>query len=161
MRRLAACVLLLAMSGCSGGHHGAARATFCGLARTVNGFDPVAARGLGCAAALAEAVRIERDTRGGWNCSRSVGGTVELDCRDGTAELEVLERAPVAASRRRGVVTLANWRFRLARLRVEGRSGGRWQVLVAAPPYCEPAVPREALVALRLRPLTPNGGCFR
>ena len=25
---------------------------------------------------------------------------------------------------------------------------------------CEPAVPREVLVTLRLRPVTPHGGCF-
>ncbi len=160
MRRLAACVLLLALAGCAG-RHSAAGATFCGLARTVNGFDPVAARGVGCADALAETPRIERGVRGPWSCSRSVGGTVELACRAGAAELDVLERAPVAASRRGPVVTLANWRFRLAGVRVEGRSGGRWLVLVAGLPYCEPDVPRAALVALRLGPLTPNGGCFR
>lgn len=159
MRRFAACVLLLALPGC-GGHRAAATATFCGLARTVNGFDPVAVRGVGCSDALAETVRIERDVRGQWSCSRSVGGTVELDCRDGIAELELLERTPVAATRTGGVVTLANWRFRLRGAHLEGRNAGSWRLLAAGPPYCEPTVPREVLLALRLRSLTPNGGCF-
>lgn len=135
--------------------------SFCGLSRTVNGFDDVAASLLTCRDALMEIVHVERGDRGAWNCSRAVGGTVELDCRRGEARLQILERSPVAATRAAGVVTLANWAFRLRGTRLEGRSGiGPWHLLVRTAPYCEPAVPREVLVALRLRALTPHGGCF-
>jgi hypothetical protein len=37
--------------------------------------------------------------------------------------------------------------------------GDAW-ARVASAPFCVPAAPREVLVALRLRTLTPHGGCF-
>jgi hypothetical protein len=157
VRLIAACALLLALAACG---RASAAARFCGLADTVNGFDPVAAHRVDCGDALADVMRIERGVRGAWACSRSVGGSIELDCRRGAAELQVLERTPLRARRSGGVVTLANWRFRVRGRAVEGRSGAGWVVLIARAPYCEPTVPREALVALRLRPITPNGGCF-
>ncbi|HZP72778.1 MAG TPA: hypothetical protein VFA97_05290 [Gaiellaceae bacterium] len=133
---------------------------FCGLARTVNGFDYVAAEGIPCAAALTETARIERGERGLWNCSRAMHGAVELACIDGARRLDLLERSPVRARRRGGIVVLANWSFRLRGGTIDGREGwGRWQSLGRAP-WCIPSVPREALVALALRPVTPHGGCF-
>jgi hypothetical protein len=135
---------------------------FCGLARTVNGFDAVQAEVVDCAAARATIAAIERGDRGDWVCSRSVGGTIELDCRSGEAGLQVLERSPVPAVRRAsGVVRLANWLFRIRGRRLDAREDGTaaW-VRLAGPPWCVPSTPREALVALALRPLTPNGGCF-
>ena len=95
---------------------------FCGLARTVNGFDAVAASIVTCADALATIVHIERGDHGDWNCSRDVGGPVELDCHLGEERLQVLERSPVAASRRGDHVTLANWVFRLRGTQLEGRA---------------------------------------
>jgi hypothetical protein len=74
----------------------------------------------------------------------------------------VLERSPVPPVRLRdGGVRVANWRFRIRDRRLEAREdgGARWEPL-AGPPWCVPFAPREALVALGLRPLTPNGGCF-
>ncbi len=134
---------------------------FCGLARTVNGFDAVAASVVACGVALTTIVRLERGDRGDWSCSRAVGGAVELDCRRGESRLQVLERSPIAAVRHRGVVSLANWVFRLRGSRLEGRSRvGPWRLLIAKAPYCEPAAPHEVLVALRLRPQTRHGGCF-
>lgn len=135
---------------------------FCGLARTANGFDPVRAEVLDCAAARATIVAIERGDRGDWACSRSVGGGVELDCRNGEEGLQVLERSPIPAVRRAsGVVRLVNWLFRVHARRLEAREDGsaRW-LRIAGPPWCVPQAPRQALVALRLRSLTPNGGCF-
>jgi hypothetical protein len=141
---------------------GAQPPPFCGLARTVNGFDAVRAEGLSCGAARHAIVAIEQGRRGDWGCSRSVGGAIELDCRDGLRRIEVLERSPVPAVRRRdGSVRLANWLFRVRARRLEAREDGsdRW-LRIAGPPWCVPFAPREALVALRLRPLTPSGGCF-
>jgi hypothetical protein len=152
--RLAALALVLAAPGCGGAHH----AAFCGLARTVNGFDPV--RAADCHGALAAIARIERGERGDWDCSRAMHAAYELDCRRPGGELQVLERVPVAAMRMHGVATLANWSFRLHGGHIEGRAPpGRW-IDLGRPPFCEPAVPREALLALGLRPLTPHGGCF-
>lgn len=144
-------------AGCGGGR----RAGFCGLVRTVNGFDPVAAvHGTSCGDARSAVAAVERNDRGAWLCSRAMHASYELDCRAGAREVRVLERAPVPATRRRGVVTLANWSFRLARGRIEGRAGSGGWIDLGGPPFCEPTVPREALIALRLRPLTPAGGCF-
>jgi hypothetical protein len=152
----AASALAAIAAGC-GAHH----TEFCGLARTVNGFDPVeAVRGVACAQALAAVAAVERGRRGDWNCSRAMHATFELDCRRAAAEMQVLERTPVPASLHDGVVSLANWSFRLRAGRMQGREPpGRWLDL-GGPPFCEPAVPREALLALRLQPLTPSGGCF-
>jgi hypothetical protein len=135
-------------------------ARFCGLARTVNGFDYVAAGGVACSAALGDAARIERGLRGAWDCSRSMHGAVELACEDGARRLDLLERSPVPARRRGSVVVLANWSFRLRGNRIDGRTNATgWRTLGRAP-WCVPDIPREVLVALRLRPLTPHGGCF-
>lgn len=136
--------MLVLLSGCGHGARG-----FCGLAPTVNGYDYVAAAGLSCADALRTVPRIERGERGPWGCSRSVGGGVELSCRNGGARIELLERSPVEAVRRGDAVTLANLTFRLGRGPLSGNG-----------PWCVPDVPREVLVAFRLRPTTPNGGCF-
>jgi len=115
----------------------------------VNGFDYVQATNLGCTRALALTPAIERGDRGAWDCSRSVGGQVELTCRDGRERIDLLERSPVPARRRGDTVTLANLTFRLGHGVLAGRG-----------PWCVPDVPREVLTSLRLRPLTPDGGCF-
>jgi hypothetical protein len=136
--------------------------TFCGLARTVNGFDPVSAvKGISCPRARGAIREVERGSPGPWVCSRAVHATFELDCRTSGAEVQVLERSPVAAVRHGSTVTLANWSFRLRGSALEGRTGhGPWQTLVARPPYCVTDVPREVLAALRLRPTTSAGGCY-
>jgi hypothetical protein len=135
---------------------------FCGLARTVNGFDPVQAALTPCGDALPIVAAIERGERGDWACSRAVHASYELECRDGEAVIQVLERSPVPAVRRAsGVVRLANWLFRLRARSLLAREDGttRW-LTIARAPFCVPAAPREVLVALRLKPLTPHGGCF-
>lgn len=134
---------------------------FCGLARTVNGFDPVRAAALDCVTARTDITAIERGRRGDWNCSRAVHADYELECRNGEAIVQVLERSPVPAVRRAsGAVRLVNWLFRLDRRSLFAREdGGTWERIARAP-FCIPAAPREVLVALRLRPLTPHGGCF-
>lgn len=135
---------------------------FCGLAHTVNGFDPVrSVKGISCPRARVAIAAIERGRRGPWTCSRAVHADYELDCRTAGAEIQVLERSPVAAVRHGAVVTLANWSFRLAGRALEGRFGGHpWLTLIAKPPYCEPDAPREALVALGLRRSPAAAGCF-
>jgi hypothetical protein len=135
---------------------------FCGYARTVNGFDPVRViKGVSCPRARSAIAAIEHGDAGPWNCSRAVHAAYELDCRTSGAELQVLERSPVPAVRHGAVVTLANWSFRLHDRALEGRTAQiGWRVLIEHAPYCIPAAPREALVALRLRPTTPSGGCF-
>lgn len=161
MRTCALIAAVLALSGCGSAATHTAKTRFCGLARTANGFDPVASRGVGCAAALRATPSIEAGRRGDWACSRAMHASYELKCTAGGAVLEVLERSPVAAAARAGgVVSLANWRFRLRGRSLLGRPAtGRWR-RVARAPFCVPAAPREVLVALRLRPLTPHGGCF-
>jgi hypothetical protein len=135
---------------------------FCGLARTVNGFDPVSAvKGISCPRARAAVRDVERGVTGPWVCSRAVHATFELDCRTAGAEVQVLEASPVAAVRHGGTVTLANWSFRLRGHALEGLTGrGRWVTLVARPPYCVPEVPHEVLAALPLRRTTTAGGCY-
>jgi hypothetical protein len=138
----------------------AASAQFCGLARTVNGFDLVRASDLGCRAALVVIARVERDDAARWNCSRAVHAGFELRCRFGTAVVDVLERSPVRPRRLGAAVRLANWTFRVSGGLLEGREGRLGWTRVARAPFCVPAAPREVLLALRLRPVTPNGGCF-
>lgn len=133
---------------------------FCGLARTVNGFDLVQARGIGCAAALTAIVRIERDERGAWACSRAMHAAYELDCRRGGQDLRVLERSPVPVVVRNRVATLANWSFRVRAHALEAHEGSLGWISLGPPPWCVPDAPREVLLALRLRSLTPDGGCF-
>jgi hypothetical protein len=132
---------------------------FCGLARTVNGFDYVRATGVGCPAALGITVSIERNVRGPWQCARRVGGDVELACTFGTEDIDLLERSPVAPRVRNGMVTLANWSFRLEGAFLQARNRTTWRSLGHAP-WCIPDAPQEVLVALRLRPVTPDAGCF-
>ena len=138
----------------------AQRLSFCGLAHTVNGFDPVSASDVGCGRALRLVTAIERGDRGAWACSRAVNAGYELECRNGEAVIRVLERSPVRAVRRAGVVRLANWLFRLRGRRLEARRDRSDWITIGRAPFCVPDAPREVLVALRLRPLTPNGGCF-
>jgi hypothetical protein len=141
---LALAAAVAGAAGCSG------HATrFCGLVDTANGFDYVQATGVGCGNAFAATRAVERGDHGEWECSRSVGGAVELTCRVGEARIDLLERSPVPARRHGPDVTLANLTFRLGRGVLSGRG-----------PWCVPDVPREVLVALRLRPLTTHGGCF-
>ncbi len=136
--------------------------TFCGLALTANGFDPVSAvKGISCPRARAAVRDVERDAPGPWVCSRAVHAAYELDCRTSGAEVQVLEHTPVRAIRHGAVVTLANWSFRLHGPALQGFTGrGRWRTLIARPPYCIPAAPQEALAALPLRRTTPAGGCY-
>jgi hypothetical protein len=135
---------------------------FCGLAHTVNGFDPVrSVKGISCPRARAAISQIEHGRPGPWACSRAVHADYELDCRTTGAEIQVLERSPVAAVRHGTVVTLANWSFRLHGRALEGRFGRHpWLTLIARPPYCQPDAPRDVLVAFRLRPVSPSAGCF-
>lgn len=134
---------------------------FCGLAWTVKGFMPVELdAGDSCAAALAAAVAVERGVLGEWQCSTGVAQSA-LDCTRGDAEFKVLSRSPVPAVRHGVFVTLANWTFARFGLSLEGRSGiGPWHTLMRRPPYCVPAAPVEALIALRLRRTTRSGNCF-
>lgn len=132
---------------------------FCGLARTVNGFDYVRATGIACPSALGATVSIERGVRGPWACARNTGGVIELTCANDTEKIELLERSPVHATRSGGEVRLANWTFRLRDGHMEGRSSKRWLPL-GRPPWCVPDVPREVLLAFRLRSITKDGGCF-
>ncbi|MFL5954324.1 MAG: hypothetical protein ACJ76I_09485 [Gaiellaceae bacterium] len=136
--------------------------TFCGLAWTVNGFDPVSAVSeLDCNSARAAVIAIERGQHGDWECTRAVRASYTLDCKHGWQEVQILERSPIDAVRHAGVVTLANWTFRIARGRLEARSGaGPWHVIARRAPFCVPAAPREVLLALDLRPSTRNSGCF-
>lgn len=134
---------------------------FCGLARTVNGFDYVQATGLGCAAARTIAAAIERNDRGLWACSRNVGGQIELTCVRNDERIELLERSPVPATvGPAGVVTLANWSFRLHGRTIEARQNRLGWVSLGPPPWCIPDVPREVLLALQLKAVTADGGCF-
>jgi hypothetical protein len=136
--------------------------TFCGLALTANGFDPVSAvKGISCPRARAAVRDVERGAPGPWVCSRAVHAAYELDCRTSGAEVQVLEHTPARAIRHGEVVTLANWSFRLHGPALQGLTGrGRWRTLIARPPYCIPAAPQEALAALPLRRTTPAGGCY-
>jgi hypothetical protein len=135
---------------------------FCGLAWTVNGFDPVQmVTGDSCASTLGAVVTIERGNHGDWQCAAAADPGGVLDCLNGATELEVLRRSPVPATRHGALVTLANWSFQLDGRSLRGRSGlGPWHLLIRRPPFCAPAAPREALVALRLRQTTATGNCF-
>lgn len=134
--------------------------TFCGLARTVNGFDPVRAGEIACGNALDIVTAVERGEHGDWMCSRAVNADYELDCRNGEDVIQVLERSPVPAIRLKGRVRMANWVFRLQGRTLQGREDGSGWTTIGRSPFCIPDAPREVLVALRLRPLTPSAGCF-
>jgi hypothetical protein len=135
---------------------------YCGLARTVNGFDYVQSTNLACPSARGATVSIERGVRGPWACSRLVDASVELSCTATSSRIDLLERSPVPAARHGAAVVLSNWTFRLRGRVVLGRpaQGSRWQTL-ARRAWCVPEVPREVLTAFRLTPTTPHGGCFR
>lgn len=106
--------------------------------------------------------RIERDERGVWNCSRAVHAVFGLRCQAGLREVRVLERSPIEPRRVAGIVRLRNWSFRLRGKSLLAREDLLGWVSLGAAPWCIPyAGPREVLLALRLRPITPNGGCFR
>jgi len=150
---LAASLAASSLAGCGAAH----RSGFCGLATP--GFEPVAVvHGLSCAAGLHAVHEIEIDQGGGWTCSRAMHAAYELDCRAARQEVQILENPP-AAFRHGAFVTVANWSFRVAGGRLQASDGGRWLDL-GGPPFCVTAAPRTALVALRLRPITPHGGCF-
>jgi hypothetical protein len=134
---------------------------YCGLARTVNGFDYVQATGLGCAAARVITVAIERNDRGPWTCARNVDGVIELTCTHTAQKIELLERSPVPAKvEPGGVVTLSNWSFRLHGAVLQGRQDALGWLSLGRAPWCIPDIPREALLALPLKSVTPDGGCF-
>jgi hypothetical protein len=132
---------------------------FCGFARSA-GFVPVSVTGeVSCNAALAAVVAIKRGQPGEWGCSQ-VGTGPELDCWRGAAKLHVHDRVAVSPVRRGGVVTLANWSFRVTRDVLQGRRDDRRWFTLGRRPFCVPVAPRGVLVALRLKPLRPNGNCF-
>jgi hypothetical protein len=134
--------------------------TFCGLARAANGFEPVRAGEVACGSALPIVAAVERGDPGDWTCSRAVNADYVLDCRSGEAVIQVLQRSPVPAVRRSGGVRLANWLFRLHGRTLQGRQDGSGWTTLGRAPFCVPVAPRNVLVALRLRSLTPSGGCF-
>jgi hypothetical protein len=162
-----------------------AAAVFCGLVRSGSGYDPVAVvhGRVPCAGALFVIERVDRGRFGGWQCSRGARRSpYELKCREGSAEIWILERiparprvlaAPPALPRRfeRALhARLANWEFALAWL--PGRSdrgpeafarrrGRRWLDLGPTRGLvCVDEIPLPVLRAWRLRPRTPRGGCF-
>ena len=154
--RFAGCLCAAAFAVTASPEH-----TFCGLARTVNGFDLVDAAEIGCADARAAIVRIERGRRDAWQCSRGVNAVYELKCVNGAAVVRVLERSPVPVVRVGDGVRLVNWSFRVAGPRLEAREGRLGWISLGRAPWCVPFDgPREVLVALRLRPVTFSGGCF-
>jgi hypothetical protein len=133
--------------------------TFCGLARTVNGFEPVRAGEVACGSALAIVTAAERGEPGDWTCA-AANLDYTLDCRSGESVIQVLERSPVPAVRRSGGVRLANWLFRLRGTTLQARADGSSWMTIGRAPFCVPVAPREVLVALKLRPQTANRGCF-
>ena len=153
---LAASLAASALAGCGASH----RAAFCGLVHPAFGFDPVAVvHGMSCTAGRQAVLDIERDQGGGWTCSRAMHAAYELDCREGLREVQILETAPVPPTRHGGVVTLADWSFRLADGVLQARHRGAW-IDLSGPPYCVTDAPRSVLLALGLRSETPHGGCF-
>ena len=93
-RVLAVAAVLLAIPAAAASRDGRVTYSFCGLARTVNGFDLVDARRVGCPQARSTIARVERGERGVWNCSRAVSAVFELRCQAGRREVRVLERVP-------------------------------------------------------------------
>ncbi|HZU20348.1 MAG TPA: hypothetical protein VE982_03925 [Gaiellaceae bacterium] len=140
----------------------AARFVYCGIARTVNGFDVVEGRRLTCRAARAAVVAVERGARGRWTCSRAMHASFELECAAGAPGIRVMERLPVGLNREPGgVVSTWNWYWRVHRGRLQAREDGGGWVSLGLPPWCTPfAAPRAVLLALRLRSITADGGCF-
>jgi hypothetical protein len=134
--------------------------TFCGLARTAKGFEPVRAGEVACSIALGIVTAVEGGDLGGWTCTRVVGGDSTLDCHNGEAVIQAFTRSPVPAVRRSGGVRLANWLFRLRGRTLQGRQDGSGWTTLGRAPLCVPIAPRDVLVALGLRPLTSNGPCF-
>lgn len=160
-----AVAVLVSMVGCAAApvqQRSRSYFSFCGLARTVNGFELVDARGLSCAQARSAIRRIERGERDMWNCSRAMHAAFELRCQAGPREVRILERAPFRVTRVAGVVRLRNWSFRVQGNRLLAREGRLGWVSLGFAPWCIPfAAPREVFVVLSLRPITRHGGCFR
>jgi hypothetical protein len=137
------------------------RFAFCGLARTVNGFDYVSAKGMVCLPARRAVLAVERGMFGPWRCSRAMHASYELECRDGARAVRVLERSPVRPDNTGGTVFIGAWAFRVHHHRLDAREGAGGWIDVGRAPWCAPYdAPREVLIALRLRPTTPDGGCF-
>jgi hypothetical protein len=132
---------------------------FCGLARTSAGFDYVQATAIGCAAARGSLAGIDRGSRGTWSCVENVDPDLERTCSSGDERIEVLARSPVAPARVNGVVTIANWSFRLQGAVLEARQNARNWLSLGRAPWCPPAVPQEALEALGRH--ADRDGCFR
>lgn len=133
---------------------------YCGLALTANGFAYVQATSIGCDAARATVVSIERGQAGTWRCSRDTHAVVLLTCLQGGSRIDLLPRSPVPARRVGNVVSLANWTFRLRGRSMQGRGyHGSWSTLGRAP-WCIPDVPREVLTAFKLEPIGQAAGCF-
>jgi hypothetical protein len=137
----------------------APRPAFCGLARTSRGFAYVRATGIECAAARATLAAIDRGTPLAWSCVANVDPSIERTCRSGDGSIEILVRSPVAVTRVGGVVTIANWSFRLHGLVLQARQDERGWLSLGPAPWCAPEAPLEALEALRLDHTA--GGCFR
>jgi hypothetical protein len=134
---------------------------FCGLARTANGFDYVSAKGMACLPARRAIVAVERGAFGPWRCSRAMHAVYELECRDSVRVVRVLERAPGVPGNAAGTVVVGAWAFRVLRHRLDARNGAGGWIDLGRAPWCAPYdAPREVLVALKLRPTTPDGGCF-
>jgi hypothetical protein len=132
---------------------------FCGLALTVHGFDPVQAGGVACSDADVAVVRAEHGDSSEWSCTRATDGEVTLDCTRGFTRVQVLARAPGPVSRRAGVVSLADWSFRLQGHLLQGRQGQRRWRLLGRAPFCLPVAPLQVLAALPLRRVAATG-CF-
>lgn len=153
---LVASLAASAFVGCGASH----RAAFCGLVHPVYGFDPVeVVHGMTCGEGRRAVLDIESDQGGGWTCSRAMHAAYELDCREGSREVQILESAPMRATRHGDVVTLADWSFRIADGVLQARRQRVW-IDLSGPPYCVTDAPGAVLVALGLRSETPHGGCF-
>jgi hypothetical protein len=132
---------------------------FCGLARTAKGFAYVRATGMGCAAARAILASIDSGNPGPWACVANVDPVLERTCSKGDDRIEVLARSPVAVSESGGVVTIANWSFRVHGRVLQARQDERGWLSLGLAPWCAPDAPLEALEALHLH--RAGEGCFR
>lgn len=141
------------------GHACVPQPVFCGLVRTAAGFEYVQATSLDCAAARTGLASIDRGSRGTWSCVDNVDPVLQRTCSSGDERIQVLARSPVSATRANGVVTIANWAFRLQGVLLEARQDGRGWLSLGRAPWCPPAVPREALAALGRH--ADRNGCFR
>jgi hypothetical protein len=132
-------------------------ARFCGLALTSHGFDPVQAAGLTCSAADGAIVRIEAGQLGDWFCAPATDAW-KIDCRRGFTSVQALTHAPTPVARHGGLVSLADWSFRLRGHTLQAHQGRRRWLTLGRAPFCPPVAPREVLAALPLHATA--GGCF-